>query len=277
MTRNPIQVGPDQRYWRRRANRRVRKARRTAGMLRWGAILVVNAIVLLALVASVRKTVAFVRTTQEFALERIELRGIERASEAAILARVEPYRGRNILDLDLLRIERDVQRDPWIRRAAVRRSLPGTLTLTVEERHPVVLAVLRGRPHLVDDTGYVIGPAEDDATSLPVLVGLEGRDGDALVVALRRGVDVVERLRRANPSFAAEVIELDLAQRDRVALRTAAEEPQLLLDPDRVEQNLDPYLELREAIARRVGDADYVDLRWRDRISVMPVVNNETQ
>jgi len=62
-----------------------------------------------------------------------------------------------------------------------------------------------------------------------------------------------------------------------VALRTAAEEPQLLLDPDRVEQNLDPYLELREAIARRVGDADYVDLRWRDRISVMPVVNNETQ
>ncbi len=46
--------------------------------------------------------------------------------------------------------------------------------------------------------------------------------------------------------------------------------PTILLDPRRVELNLLEFLELREAIHRRVGAAEYVDLRWRDRISVMP-------
>ena len=38
--RGTSQVGPDQRYWRRRANQRVRKARRKVSFLRWSLILI---------------------------------------------------------------------------------------------------------------------------------------------------------------------------------------------------------------------------------------------
>jgi hypothetical protein len=53
-------------------------------------------------------------------------------------------------------------------------------------------------------------------------------------------------------------------------VRTVDPGPAILLDPDRVERNLNRYLELRREIARRAGRLEYVDLRWRERISVMP-------
>jgi len=272
--RNPIGVGPDQRYWRSRGNRRVRKARRTLHLMRWGLILAVNGIVATALFLSAEKTVDYLTTTDEFGVTRIDVRGVARASAEDIDARLKSYAGRNILDLDLKRIEAEVQSDPWVRRAAVRRVLPGTLQVRVEERNPAALAIIADRAHLVDSTGYVIGPALDGRDArLPVLSGLAKLDEDSLRAALIRGVRVIARLQRSSGEFASRVSELDLSHDDRVGVRTSDGGPMILLDPDHVDQNIHPFLELRDAIEHRVGTASYIDLRWRDRISVMPADN----
>jgi cell division protein FtsQ len=273
--RNPIDVGPDQRYWRNRGNRRVRKARRTIQLMHWGLILSVNGIVATGLYLSAQKTVDYLTTTKEFGVRQIDVRGVERASAEAIDARLASYAGRNLLDLDLKRIEDEVQSDPWVHQASVRRVLPGTLYVRVEERSPAALAIIADRPHLVDSTGYVIGPAVEGADDrLPVLSGLEKLDDDALRAALARGVRVLEQLRRTSGEFATRISELDLSRTDRVGLRTSDGGPTILLDPDRVDQNIHPFLELRDAIRHRVGTASYIDLRWRDRISVMPAGNS---
>lgn len=273
-SRNPIDVGPDQRYWRSRGNRRVRKARRTLHLMRWGMILAVNGIVAAALFMSAEKTVDFLTTTDEFGVTQIELRGVERASTDAIDACLGRYAGSNILDLDLEQIEAEVQSDPWVRRASVRRMLPGTLQVRIEERSPAALAIIAARPHLVDSTGYVIGPASDGADAhLPVLSGLEALDDDSLRAALVRGVRVVERLQHSSGEFAARIGELDMSRDDRVGIRMSDGGPTILLDPDCVDQNIHPFLELRDSIQHRVGTASYIDLRWRDRISVMPAGN----
>jgi len=47
-----------------------------------------------------------------------------------------------------------------------------------------------------------------------------------------------------------------------------------LLDPERADRNLLEYLALEDEIGRRVGAATYIDLRWRDRIAVMPEPSN---
>ena len=272
--RNPIGVEPDQRYWRSRGNRRVRKARRTLHLMRWGLVLAVNGIVATALFLSAEKTVDYLKTTDEFSVTRIEVRGVERASAEDIDVRLKSYTGRNILDLDLKRIEAEVQSDPWVLRAAVRRVLPGTLQVRVEERNPAALAIIADRPHLVDSTGYVIGPALDGRDArLPVLSGLAKLDEDSLRAALIRGVRFVANLQRSSGEFASRVSELDLSRDDRVGVRTSDGGPTILLDPDHLDQNIHTFLELRDAIEHRVGKASYIDLRWRDRISVMPAGN----
>jgi cell division septal protein FtsQ len=273
--RKPLLAEQDQRYWRRRANRRVRKARLTRNLVHGSLVLLVNGAIAAALLLAGARTLDRATHSDEFSLRHVKIDGAQRASVPRIRAALQRYLGQNLLDLDLLGIEVAARRDPWVRGTMVKRILPATLRLTIVERTPVATALIDGKAHVLDTSGYVIGPAgvglSDD---LPVLTGLEGMDEASLIAALRRGARLTLRLQRASASFINEVSELDLARDDRVTVTTVRQGPKILLDPDRIERNIEQYLQLRRGIENRVGPASYVDLRWRDRISVMPAVHS---
>jgi len=269
--RIPILVEPNERYWRRRANRRVRKARLARNVLRWSLVLSINgAIALTVFVVGVR-SVTRLAQRPEFALKHIDVRGAQRTAPDEIARGLEPFVGANLFQLDLHGIESEVRRNPWVRDASVRRILPASLRVAVTERTPAALAVIDGLAHLVDETGFVIGPAQaGNADDLPVLIGLDRASDGALAAELARGVRIVGRLRREAAPFAEGISEIDLSRPDRVAVRTVAPGPAILLDPSAVERNVMAYLELRAEIEDRLGTVEYVDLRWDGRIAVMP-------
>lgn len=272
--RNPIRTDPVERYWRRRANRKVRNARQTRSVLRVSLVVAVNVLIAATVFVSVRRATEHFTRSDEFALRQIEIEHTSRVEATALRERLLPFVGRNLLELSLTEVTERAQQEPWVLRASVRRLLPHTIWVAVEERVPAAHALIAGRAYLVDRTGYVIGPSGpglDDR--LPVLTGVERPDEAGLVRALTTGVQLVERLRVVDPRFASIVSEIDLAREDRVAVRLVDGGPALWLDRRRVERNLGPYLQLREEIERRAGSADYVDLRWQGRISVKPAVH----
>jgi cell division septal protein FtsQ len=274
----PIVSEPDQRYWRARANRKVRKARYIRTLLRWSVILLINGAFLGTLAFLGMRGVQRLTSSDEFTLRRIELVGLQRTSEESIRLRLAPMIGRNLFDLDLGEVNVVLRNDPWVLDASARRILPRTLRVTVTERKPAALAVIRGVAHIVDRTGHVIGPAgARSADDLPVLTGLDGMPDEELIEALQTGVTMVERLRKVAGPFADEISEMDLSQSDRISVRTIARGPRILLDPNRVERNVQRFLALRSVMAERLGPIRYVDLRWRDRIAVMPVFKTDEQ
>jgi cell division protein FtsQ len=261
----------DLRYLRRKGNLNVRKARLTRSLLRWSALGAAHVAIATVLLYAAVRIFVLVTSAEEFALVSVEVNGAQRTSAQAIRARLQPYFGRNILELDLAEVAAVSASDPWTLWASARRVFPGTLRLRVAERRPSAVAVIGGVAHVVDSTGYVIRPSGPGMTDdLPVLTGLDGLSEPELIAALRKGVGLVERLRGTAPPWLEEISELDLGQRDRIMVRTVDPGPTLLLDPDHVERNLREYLELRNDIRRRVGPIRYVDLRWEDHITVMP-------
>jgi len=271
----PVIVEEEQHYWRRRANRRVRKRRLTRNFTRWSIILSVNLLIATVLVSALVGGLRSVTHSEEFALDRIQLAGHERASAQAIRNNLAGFLGDNLFDVDLLEVGRTVQRNPWVLAASVKREVPDGLRVAIRERRPTALALIGGVAHLVDATGYVIGPCGPGAADdLPVLTGIASLEGDALIAALRRGVELIQQLRGVSADFAAEISELDLSQNDRVLIRTISGGPVLLLDPQRIERNVEDYLSLAGEIERRSGPLDYVDLRWANRISVMPIFSD---
>ena len=217
----PLVVEQEQHYWRRRANRRVRKRRFTRNFLRWSAILSVNLLIAIVLTSALVGGLRSVAHSDEFSLERIELAGNQRASDRAIRSNLAGFLGRNLFEVDLLEVGASVRRNPWVLAASVKREVPDGLRVEIRERQPTALALIGGGVHLVDATGYVIGPCGPGAADdLPVLTGIERLEGDALIAALRRGVELIQRLGAASDDFAARISELDLAQDDRVLVRS---------------------------------------------------------
>ena len=262
---------PDRRYWRRRVNRHVRKARRTRTLLRFAGIILANlavAVVLVATAISVARHFAF---SSELSVREILVDGTRHTTPDAVRAVLRPYVGRNLLDVSLDEVAKSASGDPWVKDASVKRILPGTLRVTVGERTPAALALMHGLVYVVDDGGYVMGPAGAGLSfDLPLLTGLDRTQGPALAASLGRGVTLLARLQAGHAAWTAGVSELDLSRADRVVVTRTEGGPRLLLDPEQVDRNLDDYLSLRPLIARKVGGASTVDLRWNRKISILP-------
>jgi len=269
--RRPITTEPELRYWRRRANRRVRKARLTRSLLRLLRGLALHtAIAIVVLLAAGR---AFQQLSKSHALEleRVELRGIARAAEPQIRRALDGFVGRNLMEIDLDDVAEVARQDVWVSDVQVRRMLPDTLCIELDERSPSALALIDGTPFVIDSDGAPVGVVGPDLwEDLPILTGLDDLDPGERAARLAFGIEVLERLRSLSPSFADDISELNLSSGDRIVVRTVVPGPRLLLDPLHVERNIRRWLNHRDGIESRTGGTDYVDLRWRDRITVMP-------
>jgi cell division protein FtsQ len=262
---------PDRRYWRRRVNRHVRKARRTRVLLRVAGILFANVLLGTLLFFTGATVVRHVTTSRELAVKDIVVEGTSRTSPDAVRAVLREFIGKNFLEISLEDVAAAATRDPWVKEASVKRLLPGTLRVIVAERTPAALALVRGSIVVVDDRGVVMGPAGPAMPfDLPVITGLDGRAGPALAEALSTGVTLLLDLAASHAAWARGISEIDMRLPDRVAVTLTTGGPTILLDPTRVDRNLDAYLKLQPLIARKVGLPTRVDLRWDRRIALLP-------
>jgi cell division protein FtsQ len=265
---------PDRRYWRRRVNRHVRKARRVRTLLRWAGIVAANVAIGAVLVASFASVARHFATSDELAVREIEVEGTSRTTPDAVRRVLAPFVGRNVVELSLEEVAKAATLDPWVKDALVKRILPHTLRVSVTERTPGALALLRGLVYVVDDGGFVMGPAGPELPfDLPLLVGLDGYAGKDREAALARGVALLLQLHGSFPAWTRGISEVDLSQADRVVITRLEGGPQIVLDPERVDRNLGAYLALQPTIARKVGDTLRVDLRWSQRISLLPAAD----
>jgi len=265
---------PDRRYWRRRVNRHVHKARRVRTLLRWTGIVAANLAIGAVLVAAGASVARHFVTSDELAVREIVVEGTAATTPESVRAALHDYFGRNLVELALDEVAAAATKDPWVKQASVKRILPATLRVTVVERTPGALALLGGSVYVVDDGGVVMGPAGPELPyDLPLLVGLDAHRGNDREAALARGIDLLLRLHAAFPTWTRGISEVDLSRGDRVVVTRIEGGPQILLDPDRIERNLGAYLALQPTIARKVGDVNRVDLRWSQRISLLPAAD----
>ena len=240
---------------------RVRRARR--GMLpRVVLALEIAGGLLVALFAS-WGAYSRVMAAERLKVAHVEVRGGRFLSEGEVRDLLGPALGENILSLDIGQLTARLRSSPWVAEATVARSLPDTLRVQVKERAPLALAELE-RLYLMDGDGVLIdvyGP-RTAGFDLPIVRGLAKADEQA---RRERAHRAGELLRDLGP-LAAEVSEVEVERGGdvRIVLRGAGEEVVMGQGPYR--PRLLDFLGLREELARRCPDAEWFDLRFRDRI-----------
>ena len=164
-----VQTRTDRRF--RRAHVRPSRRRRASAARRKlaGGVAALCGIAVAAFfLPGVLSSAGFLRVTT------IAVRGQEHVSQGEILALIGPLRGQNILKADLETHRQHLMASGWVKTATLRRVLPSTIEISVEERVPVGLARLGGRLYLIDSGGTLIdeyGPRFADP-GLPIIDGL---------------------------------------------------------------------------------------------------------
>lgn len=205
-------------------------------------------------------------------VDRIVVSGNERLSKGEVIAVLSGLRGESLLFTDLDAWRKRLLASPWVKEAALRRSLPGTIDVAVLERSPVGVARMNGALYLVDERGVIIdqfGPQYSDL-DLPIIDGLsaggesmadEGRaELAARVIAAVRG----------RPALAKRLSQVDVSDGHNATVILTGDPAVLELGEDQFVPRLESYLSLAPTLRERVADIDYVDLRFDDRIYVKP-------
>lgn len=255
-------AGPDEApFFRPKSRTRIKRARR--GSL--GRILLALQVGALGalLVSAVWAGYARVMASEKLKVTQVFVRGQHFLSEGEVRQLMGPAIGENILTVDLDALKKRLRGSPWVAAASVRRSLPDTLHVEIKERVPLALAEV-DRLYLMDGDGTLIdvfGP-RTASFDLPIVRGLAGYDGDA-----RR--DRAERagvLLRDLGEYAQALSEVKVEDSGdlRIVMRGAGEVIRLGAPPYR--KKFLTFLALRKDLVERCPNAEYFDLRFRDRI-----------
>ncbi len=109
-------------------------------------------------VALVTGTVAL-SYTPVFGARVVEVEGEERLAPRQVMRLAGVDRGTNVFHLDTTLAESRLEAEPWILDATVATRLPGTITISVRERTPVLILVTDETRRLVAGDGTELGRA----------------------------------------------------------------------------------------------------------------------
>lgn len=134
------------------------------------------AIMALAVVGGVAGVVRFALTSSRFAVREIRIDGAHRVPSDDLRGRIGLDSSANIFALNLNTVKRDAASAPWVKSVQVRRELPSTLVIEIEEYRARAVALL-GHLYLVDGQGHVFKrAAPDEAAEFPVITGVDRLD-----------------------------------------------------------------------------------------------------
>ncbi|MEM7728276.1 MAG: FtsQ-type POTRA domain-containing protein [Pseudomonadota bacterium] len=196
-----------------------------------------------------------------FTVERIDVTGEGRLSEADVRAAVGIYEGDYFFGTDLERAQANTESLPWVDRAVVRRLWPNRIVVQLVETTPYALHQRDGVLYLAARDGELISRLDPEAGQLPddirLFIGEDAvAQSDAVTVALQRRPDIWAR---------TEVLTRQASGRWDVTLKGGTV---LRLPADRIATALSRYA----ALSTRTDMARFavVDLRLHDRMTMTP-------
>jgi cell division septal protein FtsQ len=275
----PVVPSTDERFLRLTRNEQVRRRRRARTYLRaatWGGLhLAVGLVVVLAAWGGHH----YLTHSEQFRVARILIAGGGYAPEAEINKVTAPYLGGNIFTSDLDALQAKLESQPWIKSAHAKRRIPDALLIQFEERVPQVLVKVRDGIYLADGEGVLLdrfGPEYADY-DFPILTGLDRAGRETMKRRIQQGAAFVNFLYRTHPQLADQVSEVNMEEENDLEVRLNDGGPPLRVSPDAFGLNLDNYLAMRNYIASNYGEVRYVDLRWKDRISILPAEGRSSE
>jgi cell division protein FtsQ len=208
-------------------------------------------------------------------VETITVRGNERLSKGEVLAVLNGLRGESLVWTDLDVWRKRLMASPWVRDAALRRSLPSTVEVVVAERQPIGIGRINSDMYLVDERGIIIdlyGPQYADL-DLPIIDGLSAAAGAGGSLTDEGRADLATRViaaAKAKPAIAHRLSQVDVSDLHNASVILSGDPAVIQLGEDQFPARLQSYLDLAPTLRERVTEIDYIDMRFDDRIYVRP-------
>ena len=151
-----------------------------------------------------KKAAAYIDKFDFLKIENITVNGNKQVNTSEVLSFASIEKGVFMLDLKVSEISKKLLKIPWIEKVNIKRKIPNTVVITVQERKPIAFVNL-GTIYMTDRSGYLWPLKPNTYWNVPVISGLKDTTCDGTIHRLKK-----ESLLRMN-SFFDEADKIDNA------------------------------------------------------------------
>jgi cell division septal protein FtsQ len=173
-----------------------------------------------------------------------------------------PLLGSNLLLLSLDDASQRLADHPWLAEARLRKQLPGTLVVEIEERQPVAVAWTVQGPVYVDEEGESIADVEAGGEEGFLIIRCDEADPESS----RNALAAARALTRARPQWGLSLREVEVLGHEDFRLHTSVLPFPLVVRPETVEQGVEHLARALPGLEERMGVPAAADLRYPHRI-----------
>lgn len=224
-----------------------------------------STMVLLAVVVAAASVLGIKMFGEQLRVEYILISGNSRLEREDVLASLKVIRGESLFNLHFPELRGRLKQNHWIKKVDIRKQYPDTLEIRIEEAEPKALLSLNEQLYLVDGDGNRLESIRGETTPfLPVIKNIDP--------GLRKEMDEALKLVGALSGKSAfadrESIEVGL---ESYGLTVHIDGEFIKVGYGDYEEKFARWIELEPEIRKRGLPIQYVDLRFKDSVIVMPV------
>ncbi|MGB9715289.1 MAG: cell division protein FtsQ/DivIB [Thermodesulfovibrionales bacterium] len=157
-------------------------------------------------------------------------------------------------------------RSPWIRSVSVRKELPDTLSILIDEVAPFALLEMNNRLFIINDKGDLLEELRNDPIPfLPVIRANPYNKDEGFSEALSLAMAMKEL------GFSTERNQIEIIVSRPQELTAVIDGTIVKIGSGDYKRKLERFVELEGEIKRRNIPIDYIDLRFENKVVVRPV------
>ena len=250
-------------YRRKKGRVKIKKAQRKK-RLRIKHI-VICFILQLGIFVSIQQGYLFLISWDNLNITKIEVSCHKPAIKKEIQQYLNQQKLGNILLLDIGHLQEMLSMHRWIKEVQIRKLFPPALKIDIEERIPA--AVLKKEAfHLIDREGVLIEQHDSkEYMELPLLIDSNNFEKD-----YKAKINLAwECLDNFAPTERKKIDVLDLSGFENVKVKFRDSPTWIIFGNDLFSEKLQS-VQTRRASLKKYGELEYIDLRFKDRLIIMP-------
>lgn len=203
-----------------------------------------------------------------FTLKKVLIYGNRHLGYVEVIELMKIKGGENLLTLDLEEIYENLHSSAWVRSVSMRKELPDTLVVRIEESKPVALLQSADGLFVVDSEGLLLERvSEAPVYFLPVIVhgGADGSPEFMEAVKLASAISYISEAREV------ELVEIAGLEGGPKNIVVSLDGVDIKVGEGSYREKLVRYFELSREIGKRNINVDYIDLRFANRVVVKPL------
>lgn len=222
-------------------------------------------VIMLVIVFAAAAVLGVKLVVRQFSIKEIIVSGNYHLDRDDIIGSINIKNGDQLLNVQFEDVYDKLGKNPWIKEVSLKKQLPGTLLIDIEEAVPKALLRIKRKLYLIDREGRILERIKGDSMLfLPVIKDIRPKNEKGISEALK----LVDVLMKRDIFADRESVEIGL---ETYGLTMKIDGEFIKVGYGKYSEKYDMWIELEPEIRKKSVPIKYVDLRFKDSVIVKPL------